>query len=63
MEVYYAGSRENRGWPQAELALKIGHSRQFVSDIETERRNISLKLAKKLSTVFNISIQRFLDIE
>jgi len=52
--------RENAGWSQAELGKKIGSfSRQYVSDLENGRKNISLKVAKQLAIIFDRSIERY----
>ncbi len=52
--------RENFGWTQEALGKRLGHfSRQNVSAIENGRRGISKEVAKKLSTIFQISINRF----
>lgn len=53
--------RENRNWTQTELGIKLGGlSRQYISDMENGRRSISKVLAKKLSVLFEIPIQRFI---
>ena len=52
--------RENLGWTQEMLGKRLGHfSRQNVSAIENGRRGISKEVAKKLSTIFQIPIDRF----
>lgn len=50
--------RENHKLTQSEVGVKIGKTAQFVSDIEHGRRNISLNVAKALSKLFEISIDR-----
>jgi len=56
--------RENRGWTQKELGEKIGGaSRQYVSDIEKNRRRLTAETAVKLSRVFGIRVDRFLRYE
>jgi DNA-binding XRE family transcriptional regulator len=53
--------RENAGWSQAELGKKIGSfSRQYVSDMENGRKNISIKVAKKLAGIFDRSVERYI---
>ena len=53
--------RENFGWSQAELGKRIGSfSRQYVSDLENGRKNISLKVAKKLAVIFDRSVERYI---
>ena len=48
------------GLTQKELAEKIGVSKQYVSDMEGDRRSISKKMAKELASLFHISPVRFL---
>lgn len=53
--------RENAGWNQTELGKKLGaFTKQYISDIENGRREISKELAKKLSQVFKVPVDRFL---
>ncbi|EKD28618.1 MAG: Cro/CI family transcriptional regulator [uncultured bacterium] len=53
--------RENKGWTLDELGCKLGGiSRQYLSDIEHERRNISKEMAKKLSELFDVPVDRFI---
>lgn len=53
--------RENYGMTQEELGKKLGNfSRQNVSAIENGHRGISKTVAKKLSKIFNVPIDRFL---
>ena len=53
--------RENRKLTQAKLGEKLGGlSRQYVSDIERGSRSISKNLAKKLSALFDVPLERFL---
>jgi len=52
--------RENLGLSQAELGKKIGKSLQYISDLENNRRNISINVAKKLAEIFEISIARLI---
>ena len=44
--------RAERGWSQAELASRLGVSRQTVNAIETSRYDPSLPLAFKIAGVF-----------
>lgn len=56
--------RQNLKLTQKELGEKLGGlSKQYISDIENGRRNISLEVAKKLSTIFQKSIERFINTE
>jgi DNA-binding XRE family transcriptional regulator len=53
--------RENHDWTQEELGLKLeGLSRHYVSDMENGRRAISKETAKKLSSLFEVPIDRFI---
>ena len=52
--------RENAGLSQTELGNDLGLSRHKISDYENGRRTIGIELAKKLSTLFKIPVDRFL---
>lgn len=53
--------RENAGISQTELGKKLGSfSRQYISDLEHGRKNISLKVAKKLAEIFNRPVERYI---
>jgi putative transcriptional regulator len=49
--------RADRNWSQADLAEKLGVSRQSVNAIETGRFDPSLPLAFKLSKLFGVAIE------
>lgn len=49
--------REARGWSQADLADKLGVSRQTVNAIETERYDPSLPLAFVVARLFKLPIE------
>jgi putative transcriptional regulator len=52
--------RDLRGqldWTQADLAAKLGVSRQTVNAIETEKYDPSLPLAFKIARVFRRSVE------
>ncbi len=49
--------RAERRWSQAELAAKVGVSRQAVIAIESGRYDPSLPLAFKLARVFDRAIE------
>ena len=49
--------RAGKEWSQADLAQKLGVSRQTVNAIETERYDPSLTLAFKVSQVFKLPIE------
>jgi putative transcriptional regulator len=49
--------RAERGWSQADLAVRLEVSRQSVNAIETGRFDPSLPLAFKLARIFDRSIE------
>lgn len=49
--------RSELGWSQADLAERLGVSRQTVNAIETGRYDPSLPLAFKIAKVFERSIE------
>jgi putative transcriptional regulator len=49
--------RAERGWSQADLALRLEVSRQSVNAIETGRFDPSLPLAFKLARLFDLTIE------
>ncbi len=49
--------RAERNWSQAELADRLGVSRQTVNALETGRYDPSLPLAFKIARVFSQSIE------
>lgn len=49
--------RAERGWSQAELAGRIGVSRQAVNAIETGKHDPSLGLAFRLARLFGMAIE------
>jgi putative transcriptional regulator len=53
--------RAERGWSQAELAARLGVSRQTVNAIEKERYDPSLPLAFKIAEVFGTSIEHIFE--
>ena len=55
--------RAERGWSQADLAGKLGVSRQSVNAIETGRFDPSLPLAFKLSKLFGKAIEQIFSEE
>ncbi len=56
--------RAERHWSQADLADKLGVSRQTINAIETEKYDPSLPLAFKLAKVFGRRIEEmFEDVE
>ena len=51
-------ARAEQRWSQADLAAKLGVSRQTVNAIETEKYDPSLPLAFKLAEVFGKPIEQ-----
>jgi putative transcriptional regulator len=49
--------RDQFGWSQAELADRLEVSRQTVNAIETEKYDPSIKLAFKISRLFELPIE------
>jgi putative transcriptional regulator len=49
--------RSERNWSQADLAERLGVSRQSVNAIETGKFDPSLPLAFKLARLFSLSIE------
>jgi putative transcriptional regulator len=55
--------RAARDWSQAELAERLGVSRQTVNAIETGKYDPSLPLAFKLAQVFGLKIEEIFEPE
>jgi putative transcriptional regulator len=53
--------RAERGWSQAELAARLGVSRQTVNAIENERYDPSLPLAFAFGRLFELPIECVFD--
>ena len=54
--------RENKGSTQAQLGKALGGiPRQHISNMENGHRAISLKMARKLSTLLGAPIEKFLE--
>ena len=53
--------RAERGWSQADLAERLGVSRQTVNAVETERYEPSLSLAFKIARLFGKRIETIFD--
>lgn len=67
-EYYYCLFRKNfkrirkaKGWTQQAIALTVGVSRQYISDLENENRkkHISIAMIGKLADALHISIADF----
>jgi DNA-binding XRE family transcriptional regulator len=54
------GLRGKEDITQTELAARLGISQNMVSDMESGKRNISLKMAKRIGEEFKISYKVFL---
>ena len=50
--------RAERDWTQADLAARLGVSRQTVNVIENERYDPSLELAFKIARLFDLPLER-----
>jgi putative transcriptional regulator len=53
--------RTARDWSQADLADKLGVSRQTINAIETEKYDPSLPLAFKVARLFKLPIENIFD--
>ena len=52
--------RKLAGMTQPVLAKKLGTTKQFISDMENERKPISKATAKELAKIFKVSVARFI---
>ena len=52
--------RKLKGMTQTELAKMLGTTKQFISNLENDRKPISRMMAKKLSEIYNVSVSRFI---
>ena len=57
MKNLITGLRAERGWTQAELAHRLGVSRQSINAIETGKFDPSLPLAFRLARLFEMTIE------
>jgi len=53
--------RAQRGWSQADLAARLGVSRQSVNAIETGRYDPSLPLAFRIARLFGLAVEQVFD--
>ena len=52
--------RRNKGWTQEQLAIAIGYSKQYISEIE--RGNVDCySLLRKFAEALDVSCQKLLD--
>ena len=52
--------RKLKGMTQPELAEMLGTSKQFISNLENDRKPISRMMAKKLSLIFKVPASKFI---
>ena len=52
--------RKLKGMTQPELAMVLGTTKQFISNLENDRKPINRMMAKKLSEIFNVPASRFI---
>lgn len=55
--------RTKAGISQNKLALRCGLHRNYVSDAERGRRNVSLKALEKFASGFGITVSQLLEME
>jgi putative transcriptional regulator len=53
--------RAEREWSQADLAERLGVSRQTINSIETEKYEPSLTLAFKIARLFGMKVEEIFD--
>ena len=53
--------RAERGWSQADLAERLGVSRQAVNALETDKHDPSLSLAFRIASLFGQPIEAIFD--
>ena len=59
--LYRRAYRAERSWSQAELAEKLGVSRQTVNALEVEKYDPSLPLAFKIARLFGRPVEEIFD--
>ena len=52
--------RKLKGMTQPELAKMLGTTKQFISNLENDRKPISRIMSKKLSEILNVPASRFI---
>lgn len=55
--------RGERKWTQAELASRLGVSRQTINSIENEKYDPSLPLAFRMAALFDLRIEEIFSLE
>jgi putative transcriptional regulator len=63
MKNHLRALRSAKTWSQADLAERLGVSRQTVNAIETERYDPSLPLAFKVAQLFKLRIEEVFEPE
>jgi putative transcriptional regulator len=58
MKNRIADLRAERAWTQADLAMRVGVSRQSINAIETGKFDPSLPLAFRLARLFGLTIEQ-----
>jgi Helix-turn-helix. len=54
--------RSHKNMSQGDLGKLLGVTSKYINDMEHGRRAVSLKMAKKLSVIFNRRTERFLPL-
>lgn len=54
--------RLSDGIPQVKLAKKLGVSKQFLSDVEHNRKDVGISFAKKISSALGYSVEPLLEL-
>jgi transcriptional regulator with XRE-family HTH domain len=52
--------RRKHGWTQVEMAERLGVDRSYLSEIETGKKDPSLRVMKTIADGFGISLSRLL---
>jgi putative transcriptional regulator len=55
--------RAERDWSQADLAARLGVSRQTINAIETEKYDPSLPLALKIGKLFEMCVEKIFRLD
>lgn len=63
MKTHLRKLRTARGWTQAELAERLGVSRNSVNAIETGRYEPSLTLALRIARLFRLPVEDIFELE
>ena len=63
MKNFVRDLRGHVNWTQADLAEKLGVSRQTVNAIETEKYDPSLPLALKTARLFNSTVEQIFHLD